>query len=195
LKFETEEADRKAHIISAVCAELAADQIENGESILRDKYPFVPFRNAGRKYSTFQSLQVFIRDGFIDRYSGLRVVFPGALRLLSLRMPDIFPFHKNGKTDECHFAFWELFPTVDHVVPVSRGGKDEYANWVTTSMSKNAAKANFTLEEINWKLLPGGNVNDWDGQMSWFRSEVRRDSALLKNPYIARWSRAAQGDF
>jgi hypothetical protein len=45
--FETEEADRKAQIISAVCAELAADQIENGAAILRDRYPFVPFRMQG----------------------------------------------------------------------------------------------------------------------------------------------------
>jgi HNH endonuclease len=123
----------------------------------------------------------------VDRYSGLRLVFPGSLRILSLRLPNAFPYHKNGKTDECHFAFWELFPTIDHVIPVSRGGKDDETNWVTTSMAKNAAKANFTMEEIDWKLLPRGDVKEWDGQLAWFLAEVERDPALLDVPYIRDW--------
>jgi hypothetical protein len=189
--LETDEAERKTQVISAVCAELTANDVGSATAMLKAKYPFVPFRNIGRGYSTIESLKIFSRDGFVDRYSGLRMVFPGSLRILSLRMPEAFPFHKNGKTDECHFAYWELFPTIDHVVPVSRGGKDDPTNWVTTSMAKNAAKANFTLEEINWQLLPGGDVKVWDGQMSWFKSEVKRDSALLQNPYISRWYQAA----
>jgi hypothetical protein len=191
--IETAEANRKTQVISAVCRELTAGHVEIAEAILKEKYPFVPLRNVGRSDSSkpTQSLKIFVRDGFVDRYSGLRMLFPGALRLLSLRMPDVFPFHKNGKTDQCHFAFWELFPTVDHVIPVSRDGPDDPTNWVTTSMSKNAAKANFTLEEINWQLLPGGDIKDWDGELSWFMSEVKKDSTLLNIPYIARWKKAA----
>jgi hypothetical protein len=188
---ETPEAHRKAEVIKAVCADLTDGNVDQAEAILKDKYPFVPITNVGRSYSRTESLSVFYRDGFVDRYSGLRLVFPGALRILSVRLPNTFPYHRNGKTDECHFAFWELFPTIDHVVPVSRGGKDDEANWVTTTMAKNAAKANFTMEEIDWKLLPKGDVKVWDGQLAWFLAEVERDPALLNLPYIKDWKWAA----
>jgi len=63
--------------------------------------------------------RIFARDGFIDRYRGSRLIFPPVLRLLSLYLPKEFPYHKNGKMTEGHMAYWELFPTVDHVVPSS----------------------------------------------------------------------------
>ena len=75
--FEKTEADQRAHVISAVCAELTSSNVENAAAILNNKYPFVPLKNIGRSYSTLESLKVFIRDGFIDRYSGLRWSFPG----------------------------------------------------------------------------------------------------------------------
>jgi hypothetical protein len=76
-------------------------------------------------------LAVFRRDGFIDRYSGVRLVCPATLRLISKRLPEQFPFHRNGRFDVCHFGFWELFPTIDHYVPVARGGADDESNWIT----------------------------------------------------------------
>jgi hypothetical protein len=42
--------------------------------ILRKRYPFVPLANVGRRYSVGQMLGVFVRDGFVDRYSGVRLV-------------------------------------------------------------------------------------------------------------------------
>ena len=113
---------------------------------------------ATRRYSPYQSCQVFIRDGFIDRYAGTRLVFPGALRILSIEMPKEFPFHPNWKMSESHIVYWELFPTIDHVVPVSKGGADEEQNWVSTSMLRNNAKSNWTLEELGWELKPQGDV-------------------------------------
>ena len=190
--FETTEANRKAQVISDVCTELTASNLENAAAILKNEYPFVPRKSIGRSYSTLQTLKIFIRDGFLDRYSGLRMVFPGTLRVLSSRMPEAFPFHKNWKTDECHFAYWELFPTIDHLIPVAREGTNNESNLVTTSMARNAAKANFTIEEIGWKLLPGGDVKVWDGQMSWFSFEVAKDPMLLSDPYIRRWQQAAR---
>lgn len=37
-----------------------------------------------RNYAPRQCLQIFYRDGFLDRYSGDRLVHPGALRVLSM---------------------------------------------------------------------------------------------------------------
>ena len=133
-----------------------------------------------------------MRDGFIDRYSGKRLVFPGTLRLLSILLPSEFPFHSNWKMDACHFAFWELFPTIDHLIPVSRGGVDKENNWISTSMLRNAAKANFRLEELGWELRPAGNVTDWDGLTGWFLNQARVRSEILSNSYLQQWHAAAK---
>jgi HNH endonuclease len=134
---------------------------------------------------------IFIRDGFLDRYSGAKLVFPGALRLLSKLMPEDFPAHPNWKMTESHIVYWELFPTVDHVVPVARGGTDDESNWVTTSMLKNSAKSNWTLNELGWVLLPPGNYTAWDGLLGWFIRYVAKDVRSLDDLYVRRWHKAA----
>jgi hypothetical protein len=184
------EPKSKARVLADVCAKLALDASDDAAAILRLLYPFEPLQNAGRNWSPLQTLGIFLRDGFIDRYTGQPLIFPGTLRIISLRIPAAFPFHPNWKTDECHFAYWELVPTIDHVLPVSRGGVDDETNWVTTSMMRNAAKANFTLEEVGWQLLPQSIDASWDGLTSWFSNELIRDPELLKNAYIQRWARA-----
>jgi hypothetical protein len=137
-------------------------------------------------------MRIFVRDGFVDRYSGRRLVFPGALRLLSILLPQQFPFHSNWKSDQCHAAFWELFPTIDHVVPVSRGGPDAEKNWVSTSMLLNGAKANFTLDELGWKLHPANGDNQWDGLSRWFLHQSRQRPELKTNLYLRTWTNAAE---
>jgi hypothetical protein len=159
--------------------------------ILRAEYPFVPVAPEGRRYTEFQSLQVFVRDGFVDRYSGQRLVFPGVFRLLSRLLPQEFPFHPNWKMAETHPAYWQLFPTIDHVLPVARGGADSEANWVTTSMLRNAGKANWTLEELGWSLQPPGSLPDWDGLMKLFLEFVDSDRSVLEDGYLRRWHSAA----
>ena len=119
-------------------------------------------------------------------------MFPGTLRLLARLLPGEFPYHLNWKTDTCHFAFWELSPTIDHVVPVSRGGTDAESNWATTSMLRNGAKANFTLEELGWTMCPPGDLRDWDGLTSWFLVQAEEDPAILGNTFLRRWQMAAR---
>jgi hypothetical protein len=166
--------------------------LADAAAVLESEYPFKRLANVGRRYSAHQCMEIFVRDGFIDRYSGDRLIFPGTLRLLSLLLPLEFPFHTNWKTDACHFAFYELFPTVDHVTPVSRGGADQEDNWVSTSMLRNAAKANFTLQELGWKLLPAGNISAWDGLTGWFLKQAAARSEIQSNAYLRRWLDASK---
>lgn len=93
--------------------------------------------------------------------------------------------------DSTHPAFWELFPTIDHVVPVARGGIDIQENWVTTSQLRNSAKANWTLEELSWKLFPPGNLDEWDGLTRWFVNFIERHNDLRGNNYLRTWLQAA----
>ncbi len=118
--------------------------------------------------SNKESTRVFVRDGFLDRYTGERLIFPPVLRVLSIVLPDKFPYHPNWKTVVTHPAFWKVGATIDHVVPVTRGGADDESNWVTTSMARNSAKMNWTLEELGWTLHPPGNFGEWDGLLHWF---------------------------
>ena len=179
-------------ILVSVCAAVDDRRRDDAAAILSNEYPCMPLKNAGRHYSAIQSMRVFSRDGFIDRYTGKRLVFPGTLRLLSKFFPVEFPFHSNWKTDECHFAFWELSPTIDHVVPLSRGGADHEDNWVSTSMVRNAAKANFTIEELGWQLLPSGDLSQWDGLTHWFLRQIERQHDLASFAYLRMWTEAAK---
>jgi len=135
--------------------------------------------------------KIFVRDGFIDRYKGTRLIFPPTLRIISKLLPLDFPYHKNGKMSEGHFAYWELFPSIDHVNPVARAGDDNEENWVCCSMLTNSIKSNWTLEQLGWDLLPSGNFSEWDGLMPWYIDQVDRDRSLLENPYLRTWHRVA----
>jgi hypothetical protein len=181
----------KCEAIQKVCDALIEGNKTLASSIVRSEYPFEKKSFAGRKYKEFESTQIFIRDGFIDRYSGAKLIFPPVLRLLSRSLPEEFPFHPNWKMSESHSAYWELSPTIDHIVPVARGGADIETNWATTSMLKNGAKANATLEELGWILLPSGDFRQWDGLISWLMEYIKLEPEHLQDAYIKRWYSAA----
>jgi hypothetical protein len=180
----------KSEVVARICEKLAAGDENGAKAIARNEYPFQSAESAGRKYSEHQMMAIFTRDGFVDRYSGKQLVLPGALRLLSKLLPDEFPFHANWKMSESHIMWWELCPTVDHVVPVARGGTDDASNWVTTSMLRNSAKANWTLEELGWTLLLDDQLNKWDGLTVWFLGLLAKNGQW-RDPYIRRWELAA----
>lgn len=115
---------------------------------------------------------------------------PGVLRVLAANYPKEFHAHPNWAMSHTHFAFWELFPSLDHVVPVSRGGSDDESNWVTTSMPCNSAKAQWTLAELGWQIHPPGDHHEWDGLSGWFVDHVSAHAELCDSPYIAQLWRA-----
>ena len=87
--------------------------------------------------------------------------------------------------------YWELFPTVDHIIPVARGGKDDESNWATTSMIKNSAKSNWTIDELDWKLYERGSLNDWDGLTELFLELTENKPKYLESDKsIQQWRNA-----
>jgi hypothetical protein len=153
----------KSQVIASVCTALNGRLKDQAISLLKRDYPFAPDPVTKRQYGPFESTRVFVRDGFTDRYTGDRLKFPPVLRLISAELPLEFPYHPNWKTDVTHPAFWEIGATVDHLVPVTRGGADDDSNWVTTSMARNSAKMNWTLAELGWSLQAPGDFKEWDG--------------------------------
>lgn len=184
-------ASDKAEIIRSLCEAIA----NNDDAIIANdlkRYPFVDLSNTGRHYNEMLATRIFVRDGYIDRYSGERLVNPAVLRILSKLFPREFPFHPNWKMAKTHPAYWELFPTVDHVVPVARGGSDNEENWVTTSMLRNSGKSNWTIEELGWKLLPPGDFSRWDGLTGWLFQYIERHSLENQDRYVVQWFKAAK---
>ena len=190
--------DSKAGVLFDVCSALAVGDSCSAKATLGSEYPFVPAEKIARRFSVHQSMKLFMRDGFVDRYTGNRLVNPGVLRLLHVVFGDDFPAHPNWKVSETHPAFWELFPTVDHVVPVSRGGPDDASNWVTASMLSNQAKAQWSVDDLGWKLHPVGAVEEWDGLSRWLVDYVAANPAVLTEAaephrgYIGRWLTATE---
>lgn len=183
----------KPDVLAEVCAALLDGNREHAVATLKDEYPFEPVEKASRSYTANQMTCIFVRDGFIDRYSGKRLVFPAALRLISKALPNHFPYHPNWKMSETHVAYWKLCPTIDHVIPISRGGKDEATNWVCTSMLRNGIKANWKLDELGWELVGAGDMSEWDGLIGWFMRYTEKHDELLDNSrYLRQWRRAAQ---
>lgn len=195
---------RQVELLQRAAELLATGARPAAAELLAREYPTAPAPDRKRSYTERQMMRVFFRDGFLDRYTGQRLVHPAALRALSFELPDAFPYHPNGKYGLGHQAFWELFPSIDHLVPVARGGADEFDNWVTSSMLNNARKANWLLEELEWKLQPPGDLGEWDGLSSWFvrwvdQNSDRLDAELASKGtgvrYLRRWQRATLSTF
>lgn len=122
----------KSKVISDICNTLSENNKEKCLDIIREQYPFNYIKYEKRSYTKSKLASIYNRDGFIDRYSGERLIFPGVLRILSKEFLLDFPYHLNWKMNECHLAYWELFPTIDHIVPIARGGVNEDSNLVCT---------------------------------------------------------------
>src|SRR3979411_1868617 len=90
--------------IEHACRLIAAGDIVGASGIISVGYPVWPLQKQRRNVTPSVMTGVFLRDGFIDRYRGTRLVFPPVLRLLSHYLPAEFPYHNNGKMSEGHLA-------------------------------------------------------------------------------------------
>ncbi|MBQ8783374.1 MAG: HNH endonuclease [Clostridia bacterium] len=177
----------KSEIIFDVAQMLLQNNEERAKAIIVESYPHRVFETEKRTYSIIQKMEQFMRDGFIDRYTGQKLVNPGILKVLSVYFPDEFPFHPHWKMTETHIAYWELIPTIDHIYPIAKGGQDNKNNWVTTSMKNNSIKSNYTIDEIHWNLYPQGDIKNWDGLTDVFLNLVDNNKILLDDKYIKTW--------
>ncbi len=59
-------------------------------------------------------------------------------------------------------------------------------------MLRNSVKSNWTLQELGWDLLEGGDIEEWDGLMGWFFEYTKKGENLLEDPYLNKWWEAAR---
>jgi hypothetical protein len=136
-----------------------------------------------------QQYRVFVRDRFICRYCGQQTFFVPILRAISIMMPDEFPYHPNWKMSECHIAYWRFGASIDHVVPVARGGDGSSENNLVTSCYMcNSIKQYWLLEELRWELKTPSQIA-WDGLASRLPALCEMGQ-LGQMAYFGRWLRA-----
>src|SRR4051794_28209679 len=87
----------KSDTITAVCLALSEGVLEKASNRAKRDYPFAPVAVTKRDYGALESTRVFVRDGFLDRYTGERLIPPPVLRILSQVLPQEFPSHPTGK--------------------------------------------------------------------------------------------------
>ncbi len=181
----------RAETIEMVCEALEKEDRRKAGELVRSRYPFDPPADRRKAFTKFARTRVFLRDGFIDRYSGDRLFFPPVLEVISASIPDAFPRPPSSNMTNSHVAHWELYASVDHVVPVARGGAHEVGNWVTTSFMHNLIKSHWTLEDLGWERRPPGRLGDWDGMLGWFLKYTEGRSDLSDLAGVRDWHRAA----
>ncbi len=185
----------KTDTIEKIATEILNNNSKNAVDIIKEEYPFEVFKRSKRGITDKIKFKQCVKDGFIDRYSGERLVNPGILKVISYYFPDEFPYQQHWKMDACHIAYWELMPSIDHIKPIALGGADSEENYATTSMMHNLIKNNWTLEQLQWKLHPPGDIKEWDGLTHLFISLVKADKQLLNDTYIKKWYNFSEKDF
>ena len=83
----------KSEVLKRVAINLIAQNKSGAIKIIQNDYPFVHLERERRTYTDKQKIKQSIKDGFIDRYSGQRLVNPGLLKVISCYLPDVFPYH------------------------------------------------------------------------------------------------------
>jgi len=197
---------QKAQILATAGELILMNRLDEAEQLIGSQYRFEEYikpkkaktrarvvsidndaKAVERRYTQQEALDLYISDGFTDRYFGVQLVCPAALYALSRFLPNAFPC--GDKRSTTHQAFWDLFPSLDHLDPVSHGGVDEEWNWVTTSMNLNLKKSNISIEELGWEVLPSTGVNEWDGMMSWYGQVAEIDNGLSDIRFNKAWHR------
>src|ERR1700749_540987 len=98
----------KGEVISEICFALSDGNEQRAKDVARQEYPFEITERSKRRITDVARTKIFIRDGFIDRYSGQKLVYPGTIMLLTVLLPNEFPYHPNWKMDASHVFLWEL---------------------------------------------------------------------------------------
>jgi len=112
-----------------------------------------------------QSIQrsIFERDGWRCRFCGIKVISREARK----KIVEYFPkeTHWGNKEFGRHPTLYLLSVSLDHVLPHSRGGKNDEANFVTACYGCQFGRGEWTIEES--ELLDPREfhpiVDDWDG--------------------------------
>ena len=108
--------------------------------------------------------KVFGRDGYRCRYCGIKLVSNRVLKALIAALKTK-AFRRGGPNNETQGFLCAFFPSADHVIPRSIGGKTDMSNLITSCVPCNFGKANYTIEQIGIEnpFLREAIEDGWNG--------------------------------
>jgi hypothetical protein len=86
----------RADVIVQTCAFIQDRNLDAARDLILDQYPPSGLSTARGKRTEQSLLRIFVRDRFTDRYFGVRLIFPGTLRMLSL------PGARGARRQQCN---------------------------------------------------------------------------------------------
>ena len=95
----------KSEVISDIVTFLLEGNQTAAKTIIHQEYPHTYFEIEKRTYTMVQKMNQFISDGFIDRYTGKKLLNPGILKIISHYFPDEFSYHPHWKMNQTHIAY------------------------------------------------------------------------------------------
>ena len=114
--------------------------------------------------SAGEQRQIFERDGWHCRCRGVPVVSPQACAHLSARHNSLRWGKRNA---ERHAGIFALMASLDHVLPRSRGGRNEPSNLLTACWPCQFGRMDWTYDEVqmaNPRTSPAHpRLAGWDG--------------------------------
>jgi len=127
--------------------------------------------------SKAEALVVFRRDAWSCRYCNDAVFFTPVLKILDSLNPGHGYYHAHGKTGAVLDIFQWKWATIDHIVPVSHGGKNTLDNYVTACWKCNLTLNDKFQDKSNAVILNVTNKNmGWDGFSGLYSKLGLRDS-------------------
>jgi len=125
-----------------------------------------PSAAAGRAFTVKRAATTYRRDRFHCRYCGGKVLPVAFMSLVSLLYPNAVPYVSTYRRGAIHPAYWTRGAEADHIEPGSVGGEWlDPDNHATACARCNTKKSRYTLDELDWTLLPAPNTT-WDGLLS-----------------------------
>ena len=96
--------------------------------------------------------EVFARDQYTCRLCGMQTVDVEVMKALSKAFPAEFPYHPRWRQDAVSPVYWTHVTSLEHVVPIARGGAHDASNFATSCYACNDARSDYLLEELGWGL-------------------------------------------
>ena len=112
-------------------------------------------------------LHVFNRDNWTCKYCGDPVFFSPTLKLLEDKSPGHGYYQGHGKTGEMLELFRTKWASVDHIIPVTKGGQNNIENYATACWDCNLTLNDAVENKPEPDKINQDNIDtNWDGLVS-----------------------------
>ena len=182
----------RADVLVHACLALEAGSVDAAKKIIERDFPFSRYVKDEKTFTPVEQMKIFMRDGFVDRFTGKRVFLPPVLAVLSNELPETFPCNPNWDRAKTHQAHEMFSAAVKKIIP--SGLSKDTANLVTVSALNKLSRGNATIEDLGQPLLTLDEIasSRWDGMTGWFVNYVHEHKNLLADNKIAAWHKALQ---